>query len=555
MPFINERVLEVDSTKYNLDQLYKKHNDKNFTYSYNWIRDKETETWLMPIKNLNNNETIWILHYKNTNIEIKLYKTRDSWDLISIAPNSLKNQEIIETLQNALKAIESSDAIWARPKKVASKEKKEIKKEVKKTPQKRISYLDVLVGVIVLIVLFYIANDRNKILPTVVTNDNNKTTTKKQTIKPEYNICATRSDGVFFTNSKDLNSNLKIIDSKYDQCNIDKYGNIYLISNTDEALYKANSDGTNIRKILSLPLIPSGLAIDNEGQRIFSAQWSKKIKAHEIVYSDLSGNNKNILISNRKILRSVSGMFYDYVHDNLYFADGTGQQIGVIDLKTKEVRRVVFSSHPVGVVLDYKNNKIVWLDRVDKNLYSANFDGSNKKILIDYNAAENSVLHGVDYALTIDTKNNRLVFGYPSKKLKKEDFSMFNIETSNLDGTKRVKVISKNTTFKSFSFFDNTYIASKKAETTQQTVVETQNILAITPKIKHCLACHGQDWSKSALGKSAIVKNISKENIARALKGYKNGTYGGEMKGLMKGQVAKYSNQELEAIAQAIKSQ
>ena len=40
--------------------------------------------------------------------------------------------------------------------------------------------------------------------------------------------------------------------------------------------------------------------------------------------------------------------------------------------------------------------------------------------------------------------------------------------------------------------------------------------------------------------------------IATSLKGYKAGTYGGPMKGLMKGQVAKYSDTALEAFALTI---
>ncbi|MDT8339334.1 MAG: cytochrome C [Sulfurimonas sp.] len=67
-----------------------------------------------------------------------------------------------------------------------------------------------------------------------------------------------------------------------------------------------------------------------------------------------------------------------------------------------------------------------------------------------------------------------------------------------------------------------------------------------------CTGCHGADWSKAALGKSKNVSEMSKADIAVALKGYKDGSYGGPMKGLMKGQVDKYSNEELDAFAQTI---
>ncbi len=67
-----------------------------------------------------------------------------------------------------------------------------------------------------------------------------------------------------------------------------------------------------------------------------------------------------------------------------------------------------------------------------------------------------------------------------------------------------------------------------------------------------CVGCHGADWSKAALGKSKNVAEMSKADIAAALVGYKDGSYGGPMKGLMKGQVDKYSKEELEAFAQTI---
>jgi cytochrome c len=69
---------------------------------------------------------------------------------------------------------------------------------------------------------------------------------------------------------------------------------------------------------------------------------------------------------------------------------------------------------------------------------------------------------------------------------------------------------------------------------------------------KACASCHGADWAKAALGKSKIVSDMTHAEIATALKGYKDGSYGAAMKGLMKGQVAKYSDAELEAFAQTI---
>ncbi len=62
-----------------------------------------------------------------------------------------------------------------------------------------------------------------------------------------------------------------------------------------------------------------------------------------------------------------------------------------------------------------------------------------------------------------------------------------------------------------------------------------------------CKGCHGQNWEKPALGKSKVVADMTKAEVTTALQGYKAGTYGGAMKGLMKGQVAKYSDADLAA--------
>jgi len=63
-----------------------------------------------------------------------------------------------------------------------------------------------------------------------------------------------------------------------------------------------------------------------------------------------------------------------------------------------------------------------------------------------------------------------------------------------------------------------------------------------------CKGCHGANFEKHALGKSKIVKDMTKAEIVTALVGYKHGTYGGPMKGVMKGQVARYSDADLKNI-------
>ena len=65
-----------------------------------------------------------------------------------------------------------------------------------------------------------------------------------------------------------------------------------------------------------------------------------------------------------------------------------------------------------------------------------------------------------------------------------------------------------------------------------------------------CAGCHGANFEKVALGKSKVVKDMTKADIEKALKGYKDGTYGGAMKGVMKGQAAKLSDADIKEIAE-----
>lgn len=64
-----------------------------------------------------------------------------------------------------------------------------------------------------------------------------------------------------------------------------------------------------------------------------------------------------------------------------------------------------------------------------------------------------------------------------------------------------------------------------------------------------CAACHGANAEKKALGKSQVIKGWEASKVEAALNGYKNGTYGGPMKGVMKGQVARLSEADIKDLA------
>ena len=92
----------------------------------------------------------------------------------------------------------------------------------------------------------------------------------------------------------------------------------------------------------------------------------------------------------------------------------------------------------------------------------------------------------------------------------------------------------------------------KKIVLTSVAVLAIASTLSAGVVAGKCLGCHGGDWSKKALGKSKVVSNMTHAEIAASLKGYKAGTYGGPMKGIMKGQVAAYSDADLDAFSKTV---
>lgn len=105
--------------------------------------------------------------------------------------------------------------------------------------------------------------------------------------------------------------------------------------------------------------------------------------------------------------------------------------------------------------------------------------------------------------------------------------------------------------------------AATTVESAKNTVEETAKtaVAAVAPEtttadgaalFKACASCHGQKAEMKALGKSQVIAGWDKQKIVDALTGYKNGTYGGAMKGIMVGQVSTKSEAEIDALAEFI---
>jgi cytochrome c553 len=93
--------------------------------------------------------------------------------------------------------------------------------------------------------------------------------------------------------------------------------------------------------------------------------------------------------------------------------------------------------------------------------------------------------------------------------------------------------------------------ATKAVEPVKKAVAEATSADGKTI-FKACIGCHGASAEKPALGKSKVIKGCDAAKVEEALNGYKNGTYGGAMKALMKGQASKLSDNDIKAVAEYI---
>lgn len=104
---------------------------------------------------------------------------------------------------------------------------------------------------------------------------------------------------------------------------------------------------------------------------------------------------------------------------------------------------------------------------------------------------------------------------------------------------------------------DEEVVVENQEEPTEMGIVDDVVVAESSVKdgatiYKVCSSCHGLNAEKSALGKSKVIQGWSAGEVSEALNGYKDGSYGGTMKEVMKGQVGKLSEEDIELVSQYI---
>jgi cytochrome c553 len=67
-----------------------------------------------------------------------------------------------------------------------------------------------------------------------------------------------------------------------------------------------------------------------------------------------------------------------------------------------------------------------------------------------------------------------------------------------------------------------------------------------------CVSCHGPSAQRKALGTSEVIAGWDKQKLIDAMQGYKDGTYGGNMKATMAAQMGRFDKAQIEKMAEYI---
>lgn len=100
-------------------------------------------------------------------------------------------------------------------------------------------------------------------------------------------------------------------------------------------------------------------------------------------------------------------------------------------------------------------------------------------------------------------------------------------------------------------------VKQEVVQTNQPKVEEAKSEVVVASNdgetlFKTCTSCHGTKGEKEALGKSQVIAGWDKDRVVKALNGYKDGTYGGVMKGIMKPHVETKTPEQIEILANYI---
>jgi hypothetical protein len=228
---------------------------------------------------------------------------------------------------------------------------------------------------------------------------------------------------------------------------------IYWSNLESGSIMRSDIDGSNIQRLATGGLGIRVIRIDHENNKLY---WGD-INVARILRSNLDGSNKETIYYNN-LGGGVNGLELDVKNNRIYFM--TSDKIYSSDLNAKnETTLVTDLKYGEGLVLDRKNNKLYWTERVWNGpgmLKKCNIDGSNIENVISPSTKEPS-------SLDIDFSLNKIFW---------TDIEEKKIYKSNLDGTGIEIVKQINTTAYIYEYYIELDTNNKKIYWTNNTVDE-----------------------------------------------------------------------------------
>lgn len=154
-------------------------------------------------------------------------------------------------------------------------------------------------------------------------------------------------------------------------------GKLYWTDPADNAVLRANTDGSSVQVLVTGLSDPRGIAVDVDGGKVY---WSDR-STKKIQRSDLDGGNVEDILTG---LDDPQFIELDLVNDKIYFADdeGFGGKIERADLDGSNLETAVgITLDPNGVAVDPNGGKVYWTDTFAQALARANLDGTSTEVL------------------------------------------------------------------------------------------------------------------------------------------------------------------------------
>jgi len=195
------------------------------------------------------------------------------------------------------------------------------------------------------------------------------------------------------------------------------FSDFYDADTPDGKIWRMKQDGTEAEAIVTGILDPYGVAIDHDNKKVYWADDAEHISRANL---DGTGLETGLVTIAGASMRAVA---IDEKNDKLYFYEVENEDLYVANLDGTNPRVLIPGVYGYAILIDTKNSKIYFDDQNTPALRRANLDGSN---IVDIADLDNRV-----FGIAIDYDKNKIYWS---------DRGPGEIYEANLNGTGKVTI-------------------------------------------------------------------------------------------------------------------